>query len=308
MLQLAALLFPDLALIALGWLLARQARLPAGFWDGAETLVYYVLFPALLFGSIARAELSPGQAAPLVACAWGALGVGIAASYLARPLLGADARQFASCAQCGFRFNSYITLSLAVRVGEAPGLALAALIVGFIVPLANTAAVWPLARHGGGSVWKALARNPLVLATVGGLLAQAIGLRMPEPVDATLLRLGQAALGLGLLCVGASLRPLASPGADPALVRGAFRLAAWMTTVKLVAMPLTALVLARLAGLDALATTIVVVFASVPTSPASSVLASRMGGDGSLAAFLITVSTLVSALTLPLWLALARGP
>jgi hypothetical protein len=173
--------------------------------------------------------------------------------------------------------------------------------------MANTAAVWPLARHGGGSVWKALARNPLVLATVGGLLVQALGLRMPEPVDATLLRLGQAALGLGLLCVGASLRPLAAPGADPALVRGALRLTVWMTTAKLLAMPLTALLLARALGLDALATTIVVVFASVPTSPASSVLASRMGGDGPLAAFLITVSTLASAATLPLWLALVRG-
>jgi predicted permease len=72
-------------------------------------------------------------------------------------------------------------------------------------------------------------------------------------------------------------------------------------------MPLTALLLARALGLDPLASTIVVMFAAVPTSPAASVLASRMGGDGPLAAFLITVSTLASAATLPLWLALVRG-
>ena len=303
----AALLFPDLALIALGWALARHLRVPAGFWDGAESLVYFVLFPALLFGSIARATLSLGQAAPLVGSAWGALAVGVALAYAARPLLRPEPLRFASSAQCGFRFNSYITLSLAARIGDAPGLALAALIVGFVVPLANTAAVWPLARHGGGSVWRALARNPLVLATVGGLLAQAAGLRMPEPVDATLHRLGQAALGLGLLCVGASLRPAAGLQGDPGRARDTRRLAIWMTATKLLAMPLTALLLARGLGLDPLASTIVVMFAAVPTSPASSVLASRMGGDGPLAAFLITVSTLVCAITLPLWLALVRG-
>ena len=182
--HIASLLFPDLALIAIGWLLNRFVRLPERFWEGAETLVYFVLFPALLFGSISRANLSLTQAGPMIAVAYCALGAGIAISYSARRLLGPDARQFASGAQCGFRFNSYITLSLASRIGEAPGLGLAALIVGFIVPIANIAAVYPLARHGGGSVWKALARNPLVLATLGGLLVQATGLKMPEPVDA----------------------------------------------------------------------------------------------------------------------------
>lgn len=300
--HIASLLFPDLALIAIGWLLNRFVRLPERFWEGAETLVYFVLFPALLFGSISRANLSLTQAGPMIAVAYCALGAGIAISYSARHLLGPDARQFASGAQCGFRFNSYITLSLAARIGEAPGLGLAALIVGFIVPIANIAAVYPLARHGGGSVWKALARNPLVLATVGGLLVQATGLKMPEPVDATLQRLGQAALGLGLLCVGAGLRLEREPGADPALARSARRLTVWFTLGKLVAMPLTALLAARALGLAPLATTIVVMFAAMPTSPAAYVLASRMGGDGRLVAFMISVSTLASMIALPFWL------
>lgn len=302
-----ALLFPDLALIALGWLLARRAWLPASFWDGAEALVYWVLFPGLLFGSICRASLALDQAAPLVAAAYAALATGVALSYAAPRLLGSDPRQFASAAQCGFRFNSYITLSVSARVGEAPGLALAALIVGFIVPLANMAAVYPLARQGGGSVWKALARNPLVLATVGGLAAQTLGLRMPEPVDATLMRLGQGALALGLLCVGASLRLGGAGPADPILARSARRLAGWLTAAKLVAMPAMAFAAARLLGLDSLSAVIVVLFAAVPTSPAASVLASRMGGDGPFAARLITLSTLTAAVSLPIWIALAQA-
>jgi malonate transporter len=302
--NIAALLFPDLALIAIGWLINRSGRLPAGFWEGAELLVYYVLFPALLFGSISRAGVSADQAAPMVAVAYSALAVGIALSYSAARVLRADPRQFASGAQCGFRFNSYITLSLAARLGEAPGLALAALIVGFIVPVANIAAVYPLARHAGGSVWGALLRNPLVLATLAGLAAQAVSLKLPEPIDATLLRMGQASLGLGLLCVGAGLKLGAQPGAHPATLRSERLLAAWFTLGKLVAMPLTALLMARVLGLAPLATAMVVMFAAMPTSPASFVLANRMGGDGRFVAMLITVSTVGSALGLPIWLGL----
>ena len=261
-----------------------------------------MLFPALLFGSISRATLSAAQAAPMIATAYSALAMGIALSYSARWLLRPDARQFASGAQCGFRFNSYITLALASRIGEAPGLALAALITGFIVPVANTAAVYPLARHGGGSVWKALARNPLVLATLAGLLSQVLGLKVPEPVDATLQRMGQASLALGLLCVGAGLRLQRDPDTDPALVRSARRLSIWFTLGKLVAMPATALLMARVLHLAPLATTIVVMFAAMPTAPAAYVLANRMGGDGRFVAFLITVSTLGSVLALPIWL------
>ena len=300
--NIVALLFPDLALIAIGWLIYRSGRLPAAFWEGTEALVYYVLFPALLFGSISRATLSAAQAAPMIATAYSALAMGIALSYSARWLLRPDARQFASGAQCGFRFNSYITLALASRIGEAPGLALAALITGFIVPVANTAAVYPLARHGGGSVWKALARNPLVMATLAGLLSQILGLKVPEPVDATLQRMGHASLALGLLCVGAGLRLQRDPDTDPALVRSARRLTVWFTLGKLVAMPATALLVSRLLHLAPLATTIVVMFAAMPTAPAAYVLANRMGGDGRFVAFLITVSTLGSVLALPIWL------
>lgn len=67
-------------------------------------------------------------------------------------------------------------------------------------------------------------------------------------------------------------------------------------------MPATALLVARLLHLAPLATTIVVMFAAMPTAPAAYVLANRMGGDGRLVAFLITVSTLGSVLALPIWL------
>jgi predicted permease len=305
--NIPAILFPDLALIALGWLLYRYARLSADFWAGAERLVYFVLFPALLFGAIVRNPLSAGESLPMLAAALGAFALGIALGFAARPVLRPVESLFASGVQCAFRFNTYITLALALRIGGSEGLSLCALIVGFVVPPANVAAVLALARHSGTGVLREIARNPLVIATVMALLTKSTGLKLPEPVDATLLRLGQAALSLGLLCVGAGLRLEARPDTDARQRRSAITLALWFTATKLVAMPMTALLIGRALGLQALPLTMAVMYASMPTAPAAYVLASRMGGDGRYVAFLVTVSTLASLVAIPVWLFLSSG-
>jgi predicted permease len=187
----------------------------------------------------------------------------------------------------------------------AEGLALAAVIVGMAVPLLNIAAVYPLARNTGGSLWHELARNPLLLATLGGMVVSVTHLPIPEPILATTARLGQASLALGLLAAGAGLR-FERVRSDQAQVRAsAQRLALWFTSVKLVAMPATALLLARVFDLPPLATLIVVMYASLPTAPAAYILASRMGGDGPFVAYLISLSLLGSLVALPVWLNLA---
>lgn len=299
-----ALIFPDLALITLGWALYRWTRWSPAFWEGMEKLVYYVLFPAMLFISVVRSPASVSESAAMVAAAMGALATGVALGYAARWVLRPQPALFASGVQCAFRFNSYILLALSMRFGGEAGVGLAALIVGFVVPVANFFSVLPLARHAGTGLLRELARNPLVIATVGGLAVKLLGIPIPEPVAATLTRLGQASLGIGLLCVGAGLRLEADPDHSPTRVRDSRRLAVWFTATKLALMPAAAYVIAQALGAPALARAVAVVFAAMPTSPAAYVLATRMGGDGRFVAMLISVSVLLAALTLPGWLAL----
>lgn len=300
------LLYPDLALIAFGFALRRWSGWDVAFWSGLERLVYFVLFPALLFNSILRTPLTLGSAAPAIGVTLAAVAVGIALSYVARPVLRAPSKQFASGVQCGFRFNSYVALALSQRIGGEPGLALCAVIVGFVVPTCNVAAVYPLARHAGTGLLGELVRNPLILATVAGLLGNAAGLELPAAVAATVSRLGSAALALGLLAVGAGLSFGDSFQPDPALRSSTRKLAVWFTSVKLLAMPATALLLVKLLPLDPAAAQIVVMFAAMPTASSAYILATRMGGDGPFVAFLITLSMLASLATLPFWLSWVR--
>ncbi len=301
-----ALLYPDLALIAFGFALRRWAGWETAFWSGLERMVYFVLFPALLFNSILRTPLTLGSAAPAVSITLAAVLLGIVLSYAARRALRAPAKQFASGAQCGFRFNSYVALALSQRIGGEPGLALCAVIVGFVVPLANVGAVYPLARHAGTGFVRELVRNPLIIATVSGMIGNIIGLELPQVVAATVTRLGSAALALGLLAVGAGLSFSDSFEPDQSIRRGTRQLTAWFTAVKLLAMPAFALLLVTVLELDTAAAQIVVMFTAMPTASSAYILATRMGGDGPFVAFLISVSMVASLVTLPLWLSLVH--
>jgi predicted permease len=291
------LLLPDLALIATGAALARWVDWSEGFWSSLEKLVYYVLFPALLFTAIVRNRIDPSSAAPFALGVLAVLLFGIALGALGGRLFGIENRRFSGAVQCAFRFNSYVALALAHRIGGDAGVALCAVMVAVAVPTGNIAAVWFLARNSGAGVFKALLRNPLVLATACGLAANLTGIEMPEPLTAFLNRMGAASIALGLILVGAGLKPSGARGDDG--------FARYAVMVKLLAMPMAALVIARALGLAPLATQILVLFGAVPSASACYILATRMGSDGPYVARLITASTLISAITLPLWLAWA---
>jgi hypothetical protein len=285
------LLLPDFALILIGYLICRHTSLNRPVWDGVERLVYYLLFPSLLFMSILR---QPMQWATLMQL--GGLGltitaVGVALAYALRRAPGVDPLLHASGAQTAFRFNSYVALALAERIAGTQGLAWVALLVAVCVPVANVAAVLPLARQGGQGLLKELARNPLIVATLAGLLANLAGLKLPELLSITLNRMGAAALPLGLMAVGAGLR------------FGALREAPWLAAgflaIRHAVLPAVAMALVLALRLPPAQQAVVVAFAAMPTASSAYVLAVRMGGHGAFVAGLVTVSTMLAMVGLP---------
>ena len=293
----ALLLLPDFLLIVLGFLLCRHTALNRSVWDAAERLVYYLLFPVLLFNSILRSPLQPAETLSLAAASVGTVACGIALAFAIGRWPRVDARRHASGAQTSFRFNSFIALALAERLGGPNGLAWMALSIALCVPLCNVAAVWPLARHGGQSYGRELLRNPLILSTVAGLIANLVGLRFPDAMATTLQRIGLAALPLGLMGAGASLRWGG--------LKDAPGLAASFMTIRHAILPAVAIGLTAALALPPEQRMIVVLFASLPTASSAYVLASRMGGDGAFVAGLVTLSTLLGMVSVPFWLALA---
>jgi malonate transporter len=291
----ALLLLPDFLLIVLGFVLCRFTALNRPVWDAAERLVYYLLFPVLLFNSILKSPIHPAQTLSLAAAGVGTLLCGIALALSLKHWPGVDARLHASGAQVAFRFNSFIALALSERLGGPQALAWMALMIALCVPLCNVAAVWPLARHGGHAYGRELVRNPLIVSTLAGLLANLAGLQFPDAMATTLQRIGLAALPLGLMAVGAGLR-FGGLKASPAL-------AAALLTVRHAVLPMIAIGLTATLALPPEQRMVVVLFAALPTASSAYVLAARMGGDGSYVAGLVTVSTLLGMVSVPVWLA-----
>ena len=116
----AQLLFPDFALILCGFLVCRYTSLNRTVWQQVDALVYFFLFPVLLFQSISKTTLDLQAASNLIAAGLGVGAMGIAMAYALPylPLLGRliDRRQHAACAQVGFRFNSFIGLAISERL------------------------------------------------------------------------------------------------------------------------------------------------------------------------------------------------
>jgi malonate transporter and related proteins len=299
----AQLLFPDFSLILIGYLVCRFTPLGRRVWEQAEVLVYYFLFPVLLFHSIARSPLDLRAAASFIAAGL-LLGVAGIAMAWALPLVAGlgrrfDRREHAGAAQVAFRFNSFIVLALADRLAGARGSLLIAVLIGVCVPLFNVAAVWPMARHGEVGVRRALARNPLIIATVAGLAVNLAGLHIPDWAAPTLARIGGASIALGLLAAGAGMQ-LGKMAQAPALT-------ASLLAIKHLFMPLVAWALAHAWHLDPTQTTVLLAFAAAPTASSTYVLAVRMGYDGPYVAGLITLSTLLGVASLPFALGVLAG-
>lgn len=293
--SILSLLLPDFLLILLGVVLFRRVDLGAGFWPGLEKLVYFVLFPALLFYATSRTPFDFSHSGRLLATALIATGAGILLGWLGKPLFAVEPMRFESAVQTAFRFNSYIALAIASRIGGEAGTALVALVIGFAVPICNMAAVHALAR-GKGGLGLALVKNPLLMATLAGVAGNLLGLHLPEVLNATLSRLGNASIALGLITVGAGLRLRAA--------HGAHHLAAYFIVVKLLALPAIGYGVGRYLQLPPQHLQLVVMFCALPTASSAYVLAARMGGDGPFVAFVVSAGTVLSALTLPFWLLL----
>jgi len=297
--QTVLLLLPDFSLILLGAAIRRWMHLGDHFWSGVEKLVYFILFPALLVNAIMRTQLDLGAALPLLATAFAAMAGGMLLGLLPRPFLRVPALSFASVYQCAYRFNSYIALAVAGMLFGSPGIATMGLVVGAAVPFANLVSVWMLARHGEIGLWREVARNPLIWATAGGFLLNVAGFLPPPPLQAFLGRLADASIALGLIAVGAALRLDGTAGLR--------LLSGWLLAVKLLALPLIAIVVGRAVGLSGLNFQIAVLFAAMPTASSAYILAMRMGGDGRSVAWLISASTLAAMISLPLWAAWLLG-
>ncbi|MDP3078990.1 AEC family transporter [Bradyrhizobium sp.] len=300
-----AALLPVFLLIVLGFILKRSLLRLETQWHGLERLTYYVLFPVLLVQTLVKADLTTVP----VAGVGGALLLSLLLMSLLclalRPLLArcaVDGPAFTSIFQGATRWQTYVALAVSVNLYGDTGLALASVAMVAIIPLVNVFSVSVLAHYASPekqpvrAILMTVVRNPLIWACVIGLTLNILHLPLPRIWHEVADALGRSALAIGLLVTGAGLQ-----------LAGMFRpsLAASVAVfLKLVLMPVLAIALALWFGLSGSNLAIVAVCSAVPASSSAYVLARQMGGDAPLLAQIITLQTILAAITMPIVIAL----
>ena len=300
-----AALLPVFLLIVLGFLLKRSLLRLETQWHGLERLTYYVLFPVLLVQTLVKADLAT---VPVAGVGGALLLAALLMSLLClalRPLLArcaVDGPAFTSIFQGATRWQTYVALSVCGNLYGDTGLALASVAMVAIIPLVNVFSVAVLAHYASSerqsvrAVAMTVVRNPLIWACGIGLVLNVLHLPLPRIWHEVADALGRSSLAIGLLVTGAGLQ-----------LAGMFRPslgASVAVFLKLILMPVLAIALALWFGVAGSSLAIVAACAAVPTSASAYVLARQMGGDAPLLAQIITLQTILAAITMPIAIAL----
>ncbi len=300
--QTVTLVVPLFALIFLGYGLRKTGFFSPAFASEANRLVYYIALPAMILtemlevsaGELLQPQLVIGL--PLVVLATAAVGVAVS------PLIKRERR--GAFAQLCYRANfAYFGLPIvSTALGPASlGYIGVIVAVGIIVNTTLTVLLLKLMapEPDSSSIAKRLAgvfRNPLIIAVVLGLLASFSDLVIPTILLETLRLIGRTGLPLILLVIGFSLS-FSRLGRSLALNSAA-------AFVKLAVMPLIAYTIATLVfGADGMLRDVLVLMCAMPTAAASQSFAALFGADEQVTAAGVSLSTLASMLTIPLWIA-----
>jgi hypothetical protein len=295
---------PIFLIIAFGTLLKAKAGFTDEFWRFVEKLTFNGLFPSLLIVKISGAQIDWAQALPIA----GIVVIGIHLTAVAavpfRGLLKLGPERFVAVFQGGFRSNAYVGFAVVLGVfGDAAtgAMAVSVFAVGITI---NFLGVWGhlkwLDRPGGSRGWKGVAvdsiKNPLIQACLIGGLFNVTGWGLPPIIGPTLDLFSRAALPMGLMAVGAGLSLHAVRDASVPVVASSF--------LKLCLQPALTYGLGVWLGLEGYALIVPVIFAALPTSSTSYVVARQMGSDAPVAAAIVTATHLGAIITLPVLLAL----
>jgi len=294
-------LVPVFGVIFVGWLLRRSHLLPEQSWGPISRLAYLGLSPALLFSSISHADLSNIQLGTFMAAAM--LGfLGMAALTLAiKPFLKIPDPTFTSLFQATSRWNGLLILALGIALFGDEGEILVALIMVASIPLVNMECVAVLAVWGDGAApkWNSILyrilTNPLILGSAAGGIVNLGNIPLPDMLGLTIDLLGQAALPLILLSVGAGLNFTA--------MKARPRLLGLSVFIKLMIGPLVFYGIGKALGIEGVPLTILLLTGASPGAASAYVLAQQMGGDAPYSAGDITASALFCFITIPFWLA-----
>jgi predicted permease len=295
-------ILPILAIAGLGLLLDRLFRFDV---RQLSTLLLYGFTPALVFSSLATSTL-------VAADVWGIFAAGLLIGLLSAGASWGLGRTFGFG---GADFDALLMVTVMLNAGNyglpfnlfAFGEAgFERAVIYFVTNglIGNTFGVY-LASRSKFTPRQALTnvfKLPILYAMGLGLAVNLLGLTIPLPIERLTTLLGEATIPLMLVILGIQLGRIrlqsreSESSPSPALRIGL------ATVSKLALVPLIAIGVASLLGLEGLTRSVVIVQAAMPSAVLTTVYATRFENESNVIPGTVLVSTVLSVVSLPLWL------
>lgn len=301
MLQMITILFPSIALIGLGFYLFQSRILDEKFWNGAEKLNYYILFPALLFSSLANADMNMGHLNSILTVIFLIMAMIIAGVYLFAKLNRTPIAQIGVYVQSLIRFNTYLGLSIATTLNHAEIKSILVNILAIAIPLVNVVSILSLTDKDQlniKNIFWSLIKNPLISSCILGITFNVLNIPIWPGFVNLLNAFSSSSLMLGLLCVGTAIQF--------STLKVYLKKSLLISLLRLLLIPLIAFICLQFFELSHAAVIAIMIFFSIPTASSAYILTKLLNGDHQLMAASISMQTLLSVFTLALILALLQ--
>ena len=286
---------PIFILLALGAWLVRRRSVNDAFVETGSRVVFTWALPALLFVNIANHPIDASTNFQLIVYGLVAMSVLFVLTEILAHFTVQPPEDRGVVVQSIFRSNmAIIGLAYCVNAYGEVALMAASLYVGILSILFNILGVITLSRslhkqQGIGGILRNIVSNPLIIAIVLALPFAWWDVRPPELLMKAGKTLADMTLPLALLCTGASL--------DFHTLKQEMNKTLLATFSKLVLIPVLFTAGGWWFGFRGMDLGILLLMSSAPTAAASYVMARAMGGNATLAANTVVLTTLGSLLT-----------
>ncbi|AXY56963.1 AEC family transporter [Acinetobacter chinensis] len=302
MLQMINILFSPIALIVLGFYLFQSRTLDERFWNGAEKLNYYVLFPSLLFSSLANADMHMGHLDSILMVIFAMMVIIIVSTYVFAKLNKSPDAHFGVYIQSLIRFNTYIGLSIATTLPNPEIRSILVNILAIAIPFVNVVSILSLTPKNQLNIKNiviSLLKNPLISSCILGIAFNLLQIPIWTGFQSLLQAFSNSSLMLGLLCVGTAIQLKG--------MQTYFKTALIISLTRLMIIPIVAFIVLQFFDLSYAAVVSIMIFFSIPTASAAYILTKLLNGDYQLMAAVISLQTILSVVTLAIMLTLVQS-
>lgn len=289
---------PLFFLMVVGYCLTNYtALMDKVFLKKANSLVFKVFLPCMLFKNIYQSNIREQFQGRLCFLAAGSLLGLFLILCIVVPRIVKRPEQQGVVIQGIFRSN-YVIFGVAVvenMYGSANSVT-AAVLSAILVPMYNFLAVIALSVYGGkkeenfGKVVVQILKNPLIIASVLGIMFSFAGIKLPVAAETTISDLAKLATPLAFLILGGDF--------DFGKVRGNLKIAGWVMFIKLVLLPAVFVPIVVSMGYRDADLLAAVLAYQTPVAVSSYIMAEQAGADGQLAGQLVVFSSALSIVTL----------